>query len=79
MCHSALLGIASVDSILERDTLPKSIHHPCPPFATDHTRPFLSPQFRVLRQKGTERPGSHEYDKKFDEGVYRTCTAANCD
>jgi len=37
----------------------------------------LSPeQFRVLREKGTERPGSHAYDKKTDEGVY--CCAA-CD
>jgi peptide-methionine (R)-S-oxide reductase len=32
----------------------------------------LSPeQFRVLREKGTERPGSHEFDKKKDDGVYR--------
>ncbi|KAK4689756.1 peptide-methionine (R)-S-oxide reductase, partial [Tremellales sp. Uapishka_1] len=33
-------------------------------------------QFRVLREKGTERPGSSPLDKKFDEGVY---TCAGCD
>jgi peptide-methionine (R)-S-oxide reductase len=27
-------------------------------------------QFRVLRQKGTESPGTGEYNKHFDEGVY---------
>ncbi|KAG6710912.1 hypothetical protein I3842_05G027100 [Carya illinoinensis] len=32
---------------------------------------ILSPeQFRILRQKGTEYPGSGEYDKFFAEGVY---------
>ncbi|KAK2437189.1 peptide methionine sulfoxide reductase B5 [Trifolium repens] len=31
----------------------------------------LSPeQFRILRQKGTEYPGTGEYDKFFEEGVY---------
>ncbi|KAL7424226.1 hypothetical protein Q5752_001812 [Cryptotrichosporon argae] len=40
-------------------------------------RAELSPeQFRVLRQKGTERPGSHPYDKKYDPGVYH---CAGCD
>lgn len=35
-------------------------------------RAILSPeQFRVIRQKGTERPGSHKYDHSFDKGVYR--------
>ncbi|KAJ1936622.1 Peptide methionine sulfoxide reductase B2, chloroplastic [Linderina pennispora] len=38
---------------------------------------ILSPeQFRVLRQKGTEAPGSGEYNKKFDTGVYH-CGACN--
>ncbi|XP_059446291.1 peptide methionine sulfoxide reductase B5-like [Corylus avellana] len=33
---------------------------------------ILSPeQFRILRQKGTEYPGTGEYDKLFDEGVYQ--------
>ncbi|KAF8019693.1 hypothetical protein BT93_G0399 [Corymbia citriodora subsp. variegata] len=32
----------------------------------------LSPeQFRILRQKGTEYPGTGEYDKLFEEGVYK--------
>ncbi|KAI5788121.1 peptide methionine sulfoxide reductase B3 [Pyronema domesticum] len=40
-------------------------------------RAVLSPeQFRILREKGTERPGTGEYDKKMDPGVY---TCAGCD
>ncbi|XP_057488858.1 peptide methionine sulfoxide reductase B5-like [Actinidia eriantha] len=39
-------------------------------------RAILSPeQFRILRQKGTEYPGTGEYDKFYDEGVY---TCAGC-
>ncbi|XP_022158928.1 peptide methionine sulfoxide reductase B5-like [Momordica charantia] len=34
-------------------------------------RAILSPQqFRILRQKGTEYPGTGQYDKFFDDGVY---------
>ncbi|GAQ81805.1 methionine sulfoxide reductase B [Klebsormidium nitens] len=34
-------------------------------------RAVLSPeQFRVLRQKGTEYPGSSPLDKTYDDGVY---------
>ncbi|XP_034677960.1 peptide methionine sulfoxide reductase B5-like [Vitis riparia] len=34
-------------------------------------RAVLSPeQFRILRRKGTEYPGTGEYDKFFEEGVY---------
>ncbi|KAF9675745.1 hypothetical protein SADUNF_Sadunf09G0064800 [Salix dunnii] len=34
-------------------------------------RVVLSPeQFRILRQKGTEYPGTGEYDKFFEDGVY---------
>ncbi|XP_054776884.1 peptide methionine sulfoxide reductase B5-like [Prosopis cineraria] len=34
-------------------------------------RAVLSPeQFNILRQKGTEYPGTGEYDKFFDEGIY---------
>ncbi|WVF71918.1 methionine-R-sulfoxide reductase [Kwoniella sp. CBS 6097] len=43
----------------------------------DEWHAVLSPeQFRVLRQKGTERPGSSAYDKKTDDGVYH---CAGCD
>ncbi|KAK2987425.1 hypothetical protein RJ640_018562 [Escallonia rubra] len=42
----------------------------------DEWRAILSPeQFRILRQKGTEYPGTGEYDKFFEEGVY---TCAGC-
>ncbi|KAK1439988.1 hypothetical protein QVD17_05813 [Tagetes erecta] len=34
-------------------------------------RAILSPeQFRILRQKGTEYPGTGAYDKFYEEGVY---------
>ncbi|ANM67936.1 methionine sulfoxide reductase B4 [Arabidopsis thaliana] len=34
-------------------------------------RAVLSPeQFRILRQKGTETPGTEEYDKFFEEGIF---------
>uniref|UniRef100_A0A7N0T0W9 Peptide-methionine (R)-S-oxide reductase n=1 Tax=Kalanchoe fedtschenkoi TaxID=63787 RepID=A0A7N0T0W9_KALFE len=35
-------------------------------------RAILSPeQFRILRQKGTEYPGSGEYNKFYEDGVYK--------
>jgi peptide-methionine (R)-S-oxide reductase len=38
-------------------------------------RAILSPeQFRVIREKGTERPGTGKYDKFSEEGVYE-CAA----
>nr|AFK46001.1 unknown [Lotus japonicus] len=43
-----------------------------PQKSEDEWRAVLSPeQFRILRQKGTEYPGTGEYDKFFAEGVYR--------
>jgi peptide-methionine (R)-S-oxide reductase len=40
-------------------------------------RAVLSPeQFRILREKGTERPGTGEYDKFDAPGIY---TCAGCD
>ncbi|KAK6156719.1 hypothetical protein DH2020_010967 [Rehmannia glutinosa] len=39
-------------------------------------RTVLSPeQFRILRQKGTEYPGTGEYNKFYEDGVY---TCAGC-
>ncbi|KAK3303532.1 Mss4-like protein [Chaetomium strumarium] len=44
----------------------------------DEWRAVLSPeQFRILREKGTEPPGSGKYDKHYpDSGVY-TCAGCN--
>ncbi|KAK9056602.1 hypothetical protein SSX86_023964 [Deinandra increscens subsp. villosa] len=39
--------------------------------SNEEWRAILSPeQFRILRQKGTEYPGTGPYDKFYDEGVY---------
>jgi len=35
-----------------------------------------SEQFRILREKGTEAPGTGQYDKFYEEGIY-TCAACN--
>lgn len=40
-------------------------------------REQLTPQqFYVMREKGTERPGTGEYDLHFEDGVYK-CAACN--
>ena len=38
----------------------------------------LGPErFRILRQKGTEYPGSGEYDKNFKKGTYSCAGCGN--
>ncbi|KAJ1984852.1 Peptide methionine sulfoxide reductase B5 [Dimargaris verticillata] len=47
------------------------------PKSEEEWRTVLTPeQFRVLRLKGTERPGTGKYDKFDDQGIYH-CAA--CD
>ena len=33
--------------------------------------PTTCPQYNILRQKGTEPPGSGKYNKFYEEGVYK--------
>jgi peptide-methionine (R)-S-oxide reductase len=41
------------------------------PKSDQEWRAVLSPeQFRILREKGTERPGTGEYNKHYKSGVY---------
>lgn len=42
----------------------------------DEWKRELTPeQYRVLREKGTQRPGTGEYDQHFEQGIY---TCAGC-
>ncbi|KAI0514913.1 methionine-R-sulfoxide reductase B2 [Xylaria bambusicola] len=44
----------------------------------DEWRAVLSKeQFRILREKGTEAPGSHKFDKFFAESGVYTCAGCN--
>jgi SelR domain len=44
----------------------------------DEWRAILSKeQFRVLRQKGTERPGTGEYEHTKDDGTHNSMNMAN--
>ncbi|KAK4241476.1 Mss4-like protein [Achaetomium macrosporum] len=44
----------------------------------DEWRAVLSPeQFRILREKGTEPPGSGKYDKHYPESGVYTCAGCN--
>ncbi|KAH0448868.1 hypothetical protein IEQ34_022668 [Dendrobium chrysotoxum] len=57
-CRNRRIGVAmaSTDSVHKSD---------------DEWRAVLSPeQFRILRLKGTEYPGTGKYDKFFEEGIY---------
>ncbi len=40
-------------------------------------RELTPEQYRVLRQKGTERPFTGEYDLTFEDGVYRCGACGN--
>lgn len=39
---------------------------------------LTSEQYRVLREKGTERPGTGEYNLSFEDGMYK-CAACGSD
>ncbi|KAF9951279.1 hypothetical protein BGZ72_007193 [Mortierella alpina] len=57
-------------------TTTANMAHMTHPKSDEEWRAVLSPeQFRVLRQKGTERPNTGEYNKHTDKGVY---TCAGC-
>ncbi|KAL4260544.1 Peptide methionine sulfoxide reductase B2, chloroplastic [Pleurotus pulmonarius] len=52
--------------ILQRNTMSNQVQKP-----ESEWRAILSPeQFRVLRQKGTERPDTGEYNKHTAQGIY---------
>ncbi|KAM7265926.1 hypothetical protein ACFE04_003609 [Oxalis oulophora] len=53
-------------SVVRMAVTPGSVQKP-----EEEWRAILSPeQFRILREKGTEYPGTGEYDKFFNKGVY---------
>ncbi|KAF9942312.1 hypothetical protein BGZ67_002334 [Mortierella alpina] len=57
-------------------TATANMAHMTNPKSDEEWRAVLSPeQFRVLRQKGTERPNTGEYNKHTEKGVY---TCAGC-
>jgi peptide-methionine (R)-S-oxide reductase len=64
-----------------RSILPRRAERHAPPVqkSDDEWRAALThEQYRVLRGKGTERPGTGEYDHVFDAGTYR-CAACGAE
>ncbi|KAJ1968865.1 Peptide methionine sulfoxide reductase B2, chloroplastic [Dispira parvispora] len=56
---------------------PNTSANPVQPKTETEWRAVLSPaQFRILREKGTEIPGTGEYNKHFENGVY-CCAGCN--
>lgn len=55
----------------QQPTLDHSRHMTSVNKSDSEWRAILSPeQFRILRKKGTEQPGTGEYNKHHEEGVY---------
>ncbi len=64
--NSEILTDSTKPKITMSDTIPKT---------EDEWKKRLTPeQYRVLREKGTERPFSGEYDKQWESGTY-VCAA----
>src|SRR5947199_10435195 len=65
---------------MDEKTSMKEGHMPAKVNKTDEEwRRELTPeQYQVLRQKGTERPFTNEYDHVFEDGVYR-CAGCGAD
>lgn len=50
--------------------MPINSNHYVKPTEAEIKDKLTDEQFYVTQQNGTERPFSHEYDKKFDKGIY---------
>ncbi|KAJ1651876.1 Peptide methionine sulfoxide reductase B5, partial [Dispira simplex] len=58
-------------------SVPEASGNPVQPKTEAEWRAVLSPeQFRILREKGTELPGTGEYNKLFEKGLYH-CAGCN--
>ncbi|KAL5046896.1 hypothetical protein BDW71DRAFT_181370 [Aspergillus fruticulosus] len=75
---SFLSSFFSLSSQVESQKPNREMAPPPDNRSEDEWRAVLSPeQFRILRQKGTERPGTGEYDSHYpSKGVY-TCAGCN--
>ena len=81
VCHFSLhhmLGVRPTLRLVRPFSTARSLPRMSPlPKSEKEWRAILSPeQFRILRQKGTERAGTGEYNKHYDTGVYQCAGCA---